>query len=740
MRNRIIGFALLAMVSFPQAALGVGWLPPETLTSAGVTTSDVEIESSLNGALVLVSRQADGGFQRVFARERVPGGQWGAPVALSPGGTDAFDPDVSVGADGTAVAVWRQTDGTNDLIRASVRPPGGSWGAMETLSAAGQNAVLPAVSVDQAGTAVVVWSRFSGSIWEIQSSTRQAAGTWQTVVTMGTASPAPSDIDVAAASGRAAAVWIAQVSTDQRAVAAVREGSSGAWGVSTMMNMTLTSAASAEVGIAGDGTATVAFRHESSGVYDVRARTRPLAGAWDAGLVIGAADSLTTDIELEVHALGDVTVAWTRNDGTSRRVEAVTRSTGGAFSSPVLLSPFGIGASNPTLAFDGAGGVSAAWRQTEVGAEVVYVASRPPGLLWSPALKGATTKAVSGVPVITHTLGDIAAAWIGPSAATYELQAAVLDRTPPHPTLLAIPPATRVGDVTTFSAAFFDAWGLGPSGTRWSFGDNTFATGGVLSHTYQIPGTYSVRVETGDLVPNVFNHTQSVRVDPIAPGSGTAPATGVTQTTAYLHGTVWPNGQQTSYGFEYGTTTRYGLGTAKVTMTPIVGGHAVRRAVTGLTPGTTYHYRLVASAGGQTTRGPDRTLHTQPPVATVGAPGGGTVVPVPVSGVTPIRVRCRRACRGRVQLFAVVKGSHERGESSVEMRHRRRVRIGQKSFSASSGGSTTTRIELSSTGRSLLAASRRLSVLVVAIVRSSGKTSRTTTRITLVSSRKASKK
>jgi hypothetical protein len=81
----------------------------------------------------------------------------------------------------------------------------------------------------------------------------------------------------------------------------------------------------------------------------------------------------------------------------------------------------------------------------------------------------------------------------------------------------------------------------------------------------------------------------------------TGPATNVTRTSATLTGTVVA---ATTYHFEYGTSTAYGLRTADAT-TGTAG--AVQAAISGLTAQTTYHYRLVAADA----TGADRTFRTQ---------------------------------------------------------------------------------------------------------------------------------
>ena len=84
-------------------------------------------------------------------------------------------------------------------------------------------------------------------------------------------------------------------------------------------------------------------------------------------------------------------------------------------------------------------------------------------------------------------------------------------------------------------------------------------------------------------------------------------ATNITSSSATLNGTVNPNGLTTAVHFEYGTTTNYGSTTANSNYT----GNTTQNVsanITGLSPNTTYHFRLVGTNNGGTTYGNDRTF------------------------------------------------------------------------------------------------------------------------------------
>ncbi|MCX6277795.1 MAG: hypothetical protein NT004_06840 [Bacteroidetes bacterium] len=93
-----------------------------------------------------------------------------------------------------------------------------------------------------------------------------------------------------------------------------------------------------------------------------------------------------------------------------------------------------------------------------------------------------------------------------------------------------------------------------------------------------------------------------------APAVATLPATSVTGTTATINGTVNPNGLATTYYFQWGTTTSYGTNTTTTSAGSGAVAVSVNANLTGLTGGTTYHYRLTATNSDGTSYGSDFTF------------------------------------------------------------------------------------------------------------------------------------
>src|SRR5947209_2775535 len=164
----------------------------------------------------------------------------------------------------------------------------------------------------------------------------------------------------------------------------------------------------------------------------------------------------------------------------------------------------------------------------------------------------------------------------------------------------------------------------------------------------------NVSVPVGSLSPNTTYHFRldaqnalgtaqgsdatfkTPRGNPVLATGGT---TSVTTTSATLTGAVNPEGQSTTYYFEYGTTTAYGVMTPSASAGQDSTTVRVSASIGSLSPSTTYHYRIVAANMFGTTQGVDKTFMTaalQPPTATTGgstsvtatsATLGGTVNP-----------------------------------------------------------------------------------------------------------------
>jgi hypothetical protein len=108
-----------------------------------------------------------------------------------------------------------------------------------------------------------------------------------------------------------------------------------------------------------------------------------------------------------------------------------------------------------------------------------------------------------------------------------------------------------------------------------------------------------------------------------APTAESRDVAGVHPGGATARGELNPGGGATTYRFEYGPTTDYGLTTAPAAAGAGTDSVRVSAGLSGLSPATDYHYRVVVENSAGTARGRDRAFTTGPEPATDSTGSGG---------------------------------------------------------------------------------------------------------------------
>jgi hypothetical protein len=147
------------------------------------------------------------------------------------------------------------------------------------------------------------------------------------------------------------------------------------------------------------------------------------------------------------------------------------------------------------------------------------------------------------------------------------------------------------------------------SGTSGYTGSNLSGTLTGLdgNTTYQVRA-YMLRTTVNSTT--AYGATASFTTAASTPTITTNAATSVASLSATLNGTVNPNGLNTSYYFEWGTTTGYGNTTASQGPGSGTSNVDFSQIVTGLSYSTLYHFRAVALVGATPYYGSDASFTT----------------------------------------------------------------------------------------------------------------------------------
>jgi lysophospholipase L1-like esterase len=556
----------------------------------------VELSLSTNGRFALSPRVVAVGQQLVYVayqqgtgvfvnlRPGSPGGVFAAPINLNNSGVAAETGVVAAAAGGlTQITVaWDDANGGGS-VRAATATVAGTFGSAQQVSptAAGSFVETPAVAVDPSGNTIVVYSysdnTFTGSDQAVEMAKRPfgSGHSYGTPVSLGTGS-------------QSGAITAPQVSVD------------------------------------GAGHAAVVWTHDAgSGSTDVQAYVQTSGAPVTATLSTANADLFPFPV-VASDATGDVVVAWGQGTTASTApVEASELADGSSsFTSPQDVSSTNEQNQQATIGIDGSGGASVAW--TDFGTDFL----NPVIDASSQALRSTETDA--GCPQqVVGTSATCSVSVTDTAAGTASAPAGTVSW------------SHSGGGTAGFSDGGSCQLQPDPSNAAISSCSIDYASPDANTATDQLAVSY---------VPSDGVHAAShgsPQAQVIAPPKATTDIPlSVSDNEIDLQGVIGDaEGLDTSYYFQYGPDLQdmvYDLpaypgtdiGSTATFMNPV----RVTARLLGLTPNTTYCYRLVAVNAAGTTYADDAgsgdppTTHglcqqtNGPPIAPQVVTGSGSVL------------------------------------------------------------------------------------------------------------------
>lgn len=430
--NRLVrcGSVLLALLTFALFPAAVGatpqgpWvLPAGDLSAAGQNARSPQVTTALDGTTTAVWVRSTGEFDMVQASTRPPGGSFGEPVDLSQTFQNAEDPQIAIAPDGTTTVIWHLNSGTYG-VEATTRPPGGSFGAPVDVS--GQEVFnSPQITIAPDGTTTVVWTGEYFNRWVVRGSTRPPGGSFGTPVDISETplGPFPHAPKITTApDGTTTAIWAladGRFSWTSFVVQASTRPPGGDFGSPVDVSASgqeLNFGLDPQIATAPDGTTTALWTSSDGGSETVRASTRPPGGAFGAPVDLSASGQTALVPKITVGPDGTATAAWYGSDGASLIVWTSTRPPGGTFGAPVGISDTGKNSGVPQIATSPDGTTTALWIVLNSFTSIsIQASTRPPGGSFaSPVDLTANASASEDTlpPIATGPGGTTTAVWV----------------------------------------------------------------------------------------------------------------------------------------------------------------------------------------------------------------------------------------------------------------------------------------------------------------------------------------
>jgi hypothetical protein len=266
-----------------------------------------------------------------------------------------------------------------------------------------------------------------------------------------------------------------------------------------------------------------------------------------------------------------------------------------------------------------------------------------------------------------------------PLAKPVVLSRSAVSSSPREATLTAMVGTDKSDTTYHFVYGTSEAYGLSLPAHDTDIGSEAQVTVSLSALELQPDTTYHYAVVATNAAGSIVTPDQTfTTVSAILPAVETLAAGEVAQNTATISGTVDSHGVQSTYEFDVGTDTSYGarvFGDAG----SVPGPQTYALGLVGLAPGTTYHYRVVATDSYGVSYGADRTLTTAGfPTSLIFPPGAEPLVATPafeppasagaivprgaVKATKPKAKKRRKKGRGRKDTRAVRGHGRRRGK------------------------------------------------------------------------------
>ncbi len=250
-------------------------------------------------------------------------------------------PNISLGPNGNAVAVWLQRTGSRyDIAANHYSADTGNWGTTTLIESDDTGSANGAsVAMDAEGNATALWSQYDGSLYNIYTNRFNASsGTWggAALIEFNNTDSAYGPTVAVDRDGNAFAIWLQRDGSVVNTVANRYNNDTGTWGTPELIDTGsggITSLPKLSVNARGDAAAV--WEYYDGANFNIVANTFDAStGLWrgDAAIAVSNTQYLS-EPDISIDATGNATAVWMAHDSslvnvTANRFDASTATWG----------------------------------------------------------------------------------------------------------------------------------------------------------------------------------------------------------------------------------------------------------------------------------------------------------------------------------------------------------------------------------------------------------------------------
>ena len=306
---------------------GSGWGTPVLIESGSDWAGNPQVGVDAGGNVIAVWWQRIGGRISTVANRYVAGSGWGSAAAIEADDSgDTSAPQIAVDAAGNAVAVWAwsaDTGGSNFVynVWANRYVVGVGWGSAAPIDSnnTAQPNPAPQVALGADGNAIAVWHRPHGSFDSVVSSRYTAGVGWGSATLLET-DPAVVSRNARVAidpAGNAIAVWEQYVGATANVMASRYTAGAG-WGAPVLIEIDDAGSAFTPqivIDANGAGTAMWSQRNVAGFTFNIWANRYVPGSGWGSAVAIDGQAGPARQPALGVDASGRLVAVWEQTVG-----------------------------------------------------------------------------------------------------------------------------------------------------------------------------------------------------------------------------------------------------------------------------------------------------------------------------------------------------------------------------------------------------------------------------------------
>jgi hypothetical protein len=376
---------------------GRTWGTSRLLERNSGSTYNTKIGYAADGSAIAVWIQTDGTWKSVWASHYTSLAGWSVPELIEHDDSgDAGYPRLAISANGDAVVVWSVNTGVTAYnIWANHYTSSGGWETAQTIESGAGSATFPEVAIDNQGNAMAIWSQFNGTDTNIMVNQFSPVSGWgaeQTIESMNGLATFP---DIAFdPSGNAMAVWT-QPSAGIVYVWSNRyvPGTTG-WEGPQQVETNSSNASNARIAFDSAGNALAVWVQNNGGIHNSWANRYTPTGGWQSAQRIDNDDmSAVYSPKIIIDNNGDAIAVWSQDNGSFESIWATRYlvSSGWETAEKIQSGDTSVEAGDVNIAIGGNNHAIAVWYQSDGSLRKIWANEFIPGSGWStPELIGDT--------------------------------------------------------------------------------------------------------------------------------------------------------------------------------------------------------------------------------------------------------------------------------------------------------------------------------------------------------------